>query len=149
IAEATKDPGRTIVPGSPLQSFNSSTFSIQLPDYPITQLPDRRLVLQRRSAVALDGRSSIDAARFVEMLARVMPGGHAPWDAIWWDARIHLLLFVHRVDGIDPGMYLLARDPSAVDRLRAACGREFLWERVGEGLPLFAFARGDCRRLAQ
>jgi nitroreductase len=24
-----------------------------------------------------------------------------------------------------------------------------LWERVGEGLPLFAFARGDCRRLAQ
>jgi hypothetical protein len=149
IAAATKDPGRTIVPGSPIQSFNSSISSIQLPDYPITRLPDRGLVLQRRSAVALDGRSSIAAALFFEMLRGVMPGNHAPWDALWWDARIHLLLFVHRVDGIQSGMYLLARDPSAGDRLRAACGREFLWEHVGEALPLFALARGDVRRLAQ
>ena len=146
IAAATKDPGRTNVPGSAMQLFDRP---MQLPNYPITQLPNREIVLRRRSAVALDGRSSIDAARFFAMLTCVLPDGHAPWDAMWWDARIHLLLFVHRVDGIHPGMYLLARDPSAVDRLRAACGREFLWERVAGELPLFALARGDCRRLAQ
>ena len=146
IAAATRDPGRAIVPGSAMQLSNRP---IQLPDYQVTQLPDREIVLRRRSAVALDGRSSIAAALFFEMLTRVMPGDHAPWDAMWWDARIHLLLFVHRVDGIHSGMYLLVRDPSAGDRLRAACGREFLWERVGEALPLFALAHGDCRRLAQ
>src|SRR5437879_3514065 len=83
----------------------------------ITRLPDRRLLLQRRSAVALDGRSSIDAASFFQMLARVMPSAAPPWDAIWWDARIHFVLFVHRVDGVAPGLYVLARNVSAIDRL--------------------------------
>ena len=67
------------------------------------------LLLQRRSAVALDGRSPIDADRFFAMLSRVMPGDGAPWDAVWWSARIHLALFVHRVDGVEPGLYLLPR----------------------------------------
>ena len=39
--------------------------------------------------------------------------------------------------------------PSAPERLRAACGREFLWEQAHASLPLFALARGDCRVLAQ
>jgi hypothetical protein len=59
------------------------------------------------------------------------------------------VLFVHRVDGLSPGMYLLARDAAAVDRLKAACGREFLWEPAGGALPLFRLAGGDCRALAQ
>jgi SagB-type dehydrogenase family enzyme len=142
IAAATRDPGRTIAP-----------IPNQFPDYPITRLPDRPLdrplVLQRRSAVSFDGRGSIDAARCFAMLSAVMPCEGPPWDALWWDARIHLLLFVHRVNGLDPGVYLLARHRSAPDRLRAACGREFLWEPCHDSLPLFALERGDCRRLAQ
>jgi hypothetical protein len=151
IAEATRDPGPAIPPAVSIESTPStpSTPSIQLPEDPIGRLPTRDLVLQRRSAVALDGRSSIDAARFFAMLTRVMPDDRAPWDALWWDARIHFVLFVHRVDGILPGLYLLARDVSAVDRLRAACGRDFLWERINEAVPLFALARGDCRDLAR
>jgi nitroreductase len=107
------------------------------------------LVLQRRSAVAFDGVSTIGGATFFEMLSRVMPQSAAPWDALWWDARVHLAIFVHRVDGLAPGLYLLVRDPSAVDRLRAACGREFLWESIGDALPLYRLARGDCRAMAR
>ena len=29
----------------------------------------------------------------------------APWDAIPWEPAIHFGLFVHRVDGIEPGLY--------------------------------------------
>jgi SagB-type dehydrogenase family enzyme len=142
IAVATRDPGRptpSILPIVP----------IQLPDYPITQSPDRALVLQRRSAVAFDEVSTIGAATFFAMLSRVMPQAAAPWDALWWEARVHLAIFVHRVEGLAPGLYLLARDRSAVDRLRAACGREFLWEPIGEALPLYLLARGDCRGMAR
>ncbi len=125
-----------------------------------TLLPDRdldarALMLQRRSALAFDGRSSIDLSRFVRMMSRVMPAPHAPWDALWWGARIHLLLFVHRVDGLEPGLYLLPRDPAVIDRLRAACGRALLWEPVPDGgvpdlaIPLVCLARGDCRRVSQ
>jgi hypothetical protein len=107
------------------------------------------LLLQRRSAVSFDGHGSTDAATFLAMLSRTMPHAGSPWDALWWDARIHFAIFVHRVTGIAPGLYLLAREASAVDRLRAACGRDFLWERVSEPLPLFLLAPGDCRAVAR
>jgi hypothetical protein len=107
------------------------------------------LVLQRRSAVALDGRSSISADRFFAILARALPAAAPPWDALWWDARIHLALFVHRVDGVEPGLYVLVRNDRALDGLRRAMTRDFLWERATDRLPLFRLARGDCRRLAE
>jgi hypothetical protein len=107
------------------------------------------VILQRRSAVAFDGASALAAPAFRSMLSSVMPTAAPPWDALWWDARIHLAIFVHRVDGVEPGLYVLARDRSAVDRLRAACGREFLWEPADAALPLYRLARGDCRALAR
>jgi nitroreductase len=82
------------------------------------------------------------------MLARVMPEPRAPWNALWWSATIHLVIFVHRVDGLAPGMYLLARDPLALDRLRAACGRDFLWEAAHDTLLFFCLEHGACRALA-
>jgi len=106
------------------------------------------LLLQRRSALALDGHSSIGVEAFFAMLARVMPDDRAPWDAVWWDARIHLALFVHRVEGLSPGFYMLVRHPAALDRLRAACGRDFPWTRVSDVVPLYALAPGDARRVA-
>ena len=111
--------------------------------------PARDIIIQRRSAVAFDGRSTIGRSAFFDMLSRVMPGPHAPWDALWWTPRIHLAIFVHRVDDVAPGMYLLTRDRQAFDRLRAACGREVLWEAAHDQLPLFFLASGDCRSLAR
>ena len=139
IASVTRDPGRSL-PAPPAPPAHPA--STAPPAYPAS------LLLQRRSAVALDGRTSIGADRFFAMLARVMPDATAPWDALWWDARIHLVLFVHRVDDLESGLYLLPRHPAAADRLRAAMGREFLWEPVAASLPLVRLARGDCRRLA-
>ena len=151
IAKATRDPGRSIAKVAAIAPTASTAAiaPIQSPNYPITQLPNRSLVLQRRSAVSFDSRTSIDAAAFLAMLSRVMPQPAPPWDALWWGARIHLAIFVHRVDGIAPGLYLLARNASAQGRLRAACGREFLWESASDTLPLYALTRGDCRPLAR
>ncbi len=140
VAAATRDPGRDVV---------SAPYLPAPPAPPVPPAYPAALVLQRRSAVALDGHSSIDAASFFQMLARVMPSAAPPWDAIWWDARIHFVLFVHRVDGVAPGLYVLARNPSAIDRLREACGREFLWERSNGALPFFLLVPGDCRSLAR
>ena len=137
IAAATNDPGRSR-PSRPADPASPAP-----PAYPA------RVILQRRSAVSFDGQTSIGAATFFAMLSRVMPQPAPPWDALWWDARIHLAIFVHRVDEVAPGIYLLARHPSAVDRLRASCRREFLWEPASDTLPLFLLARGDCRAMAR
>jgi SagB-type dehydrogenase family enzyme len=89
----------------------------------------RQVILQRRSAVAFDARSSLPRAAFLAMLARTRPDA-PPWDAIDWPPYIHLLLFVHRVEGLTPGVYAYLRDPAVLDEWRAAMRSEFLWEPV-------------------
>jgi SagB-type dehydrogenase family enzyme len=123
--------------------------SVPSPCAHVSHVDARRLILQRRSAVAFDGRSVLDPVDFYTMLRRTMPGRHAPWDALWWEPRLHLALFVHRVDAVAPGLYLLVRNRRTLDALRAACGREFLWEAAHDDLPFYCLARGDCRNLAQ
>jgi SagB-type dehydrogenase family enzyme len=89
----------------------------------------RAIILQRRSALAFDARSTLPRATFLSMLARLQPPA-PPWDAIDWPPHIHLLIFVHRVDGLTPGLYACLRDSAVVDRWRAAMRPEFLWERI-------------------
>ncbi|MGE3507389.1 MAG: SagB/ThcOx family dehydrogenase [Vicinamibacterales bacterium] len=107
------------------------------------------IILQRRSAVAFDGMSSMSRDRLLSMLDRLMPTASAPWDTLWWTARTHLLLFVHRVTGLMPGLYVLPRSRDGESLLRNALGREFEWEPVDGPVPLARLASGDCRRMAQ
>jgi SagB-type dehydrogenase family enzyme len=113
-----------------------------------------KVILGRRSAVSMDASTAIPAATFFQMLARLVPtrdGRSMPWDALLWRPRIHLGLFVHRVKGVPPGLYALARDPEKVEKLRQAMRPEFLWLRppsCPEGLPLYLLKEGDCRTLA-
>lgn len=111
-------------------------------------VPAGRLILQRRSAVAMDGRTRISRARFLDMLARVLPDRtRCPWDALPWRPRTHLLLFVHRVDDVEPGMYLLVRHGDA-DALRVRVRPDASWTPVADGLPLFLLRAGDARATA-
>jgi SagB-type dehydrogenase family enzyme len=113
-----------------------------------------KVIVGRRSAVGMDGTTSITADTFLRMVARLVPtrdGESTPWDAIPWKPRVHLGLFVHRVRGLPPGLYALARDPEKVETLRTAMRREFLWQRaIGcpPGLHLYLLEEGDCQALA-
>ena len=141
IARATEDPGRSSVPAHLVANGDRLTRRTR-------QIDARALLLQRRSALAFDGRSTIDRATFVDMLSGVLPDARTPWNSVWWTPRVHLAIFVHRVDQLPAGLYLLLRDPQALDRLRAACRPEFLWELADEELPLRCLARGDARSLS-
>ena len=117
-----------------------------------------QVILQRRSALAFDATTSISAGSFFTMLTRVMPGVERdlcrramPWDVAPWEPAVHLALFVHRVDGLIPGLYLLARDPAKVASLRDATHPQFDWSSPSgcpDELPLFLLQAGDARALA-
>jgi hypothetical protein len=83
----------------------------------------------------LDARSSLSRDAFLSMLRRLDPAG-APFDALWWTPQVHLALFVHRVDGLLPGVYAFLRDPAAVAAWRAAMRPDFVWEHIEGGLHL-------------
>lgn len=117
-----------------------------------------QVIRQRRSALAFDGTTSISVECLYTMLSRVMPRIErelcerpAPWDVLPWAPAVHLALFVHRVDGLAPGIYLLARDPAKLPVLRAAMQRRFDWT-VPPGcradLSLFLLEEGDARQMA-
>ncbi len=119
-----------------------------------------QLIHQRRSAVAFDGRTPLAATQFFTMLDRVMPRADRPvaqrpmpWDAIPWDPAIHLALFVHRVEGLPPGIYLLLRntDPALKDTFQRSMQTQFAWtipEHCPPQLPLYLLEEGDAQRLA-
>jgi nitroreductase len=112
----------------------------------------RHLIHQRRSAVNMDGHTEISRAAFYSLLQRCMPGANRfPFNALPWSPSVHLLLFVHRVRDVTPGLYLLVRDPTRDTDLRAAFTRQFDWVRpedCPESLCLYRLAEGDCRNLA-
>lgn len=149
IARATEDVGHVHPARAAASADSTLSAHPALPACPALPAYPAHVIVRRRSALAFDGHSSIAADRWLAMLDRVMPDNSAPWDAVWWDARIHLALFVHRVDDVPPGLYLLVRNTRALEALRTALTRDFVWERTCDGLPLFLLARGDCRRLAE
>jgi len=143
VARATWQAG----PGDAFpESFHFDNRSLTAGDAP---LPLRRIIQQRRSAVALDGRTGITRDAFYQILLKAMPGaGQVPFTAVPWRPRIDLLLFVHRVEGVEPGLYALLRDPSHEQTLRAALHPRFLWlrpPRCPVSLPLFLLEAGDAR----
>jgi SagB-type dehydrogenase family enzyme len=112
----------------------------------------RHVVRQRRSAVALDGKTGISAEAFYGILENVMPrAGRAPFDALPWSPRLHLAIFVHRVEGLEPGLYWLQRDADRQDAIRAACRPEFLWAKPAgcpPDLPLSLLFPSDLKQAA-
>ena len=116
------------------------------------------IIRQRRSAVAFDGKTSISAATFFRMIQRVMPGADRsqferpmPWDAWPYDPAIHLMLFIHRVAGLTPGLYFLVRDPKKLSFIQRSMNPELTWTAAPgcpEDLPLYWLLEGDARKLA-
>ena len=128
------------------------------PAMSLRELSAGQVIRQRRSALAFDGKTSISVDCFFTMLSRVMPRAEnelcerpTPWNVLPWAPAVHLALFVHRVDGLAPGIYLLARDSAKVPVLKAAMQRRFDWT-VPPGcpadLPLFLLEEGDARQMA-
>jgi SagB-type dehydrogenase family enzyme len=108
--------------------------------------PWREVVHHRRSAVAMDGRTSMAREDFLAVLRRTLPRG-VPFE-LFARPRVDLALFVHRVEGLERGLYLLVRDEARAADLRAALRESFDWERVEEGLSLWRLHSGDLRGLA-
>jgi SagB-type dehydrogenase family enzyme len=111
------------------------------------------LIRGRRSAVALDGVTGLPASAFFALLGRLLPRPAVPpWDVLPWAPRVHPVVFVHRVDGLAPGVYLVERDPRAHAALREALPPPFAWAPPAggpEGLPFFLLKEGDARPLAR
>jgi hypothetical protein len=117
-----------------------------------------QIIRQRRSAVSFDGKTSITTTTFFRMMQLVMPRPDLPqldrpmpWDVWPYDPAIHLMLFVHRVEGLTPGLYFLVRDPQKLSHIQQCMNPELTWTPAAgcpENLPLYWLLEGDAKKLA-
>ncbi|MDI9846657.1 SagB family peptide dehydrogenase [Rhodoblastus sp. 17X3] len=110
------------------------------------------LILQRRSAQHFDARHVMPAEEFFAILESVMAQPRAPWTVWNFAPRVHPILFVHRVAGVEPGLYALPRGGKSLALLRQSLDPDFVWSRVAgapESLPLYLLKIGDARGAAR
>ncbi len=110
------------------------------------------MVLRRRSAQHFDAKFSMPATQFFTLLDGLQVRAAAPWSVWSFQPRLHPILFVHRVDGLSPGLYALPRHPQAEKLLRHSLDADYLWAKVAEApdhLPLFLLKPGDARGAAR
>jgi SagB-type dehydrogenase family enzyme len=141
-----------------MQPGHAQKHALSRPDPLMSHILAGQMIRQRRSAVAFDGKTSITSATFFRMLERVMPhvempqmARPMPWDLWPYNPAIHLMLFVHRVEGLMPGLYFLVRDRTKLTFLQQSTNSELNWDPAPgcpEDLPLYWLLEGDAKRLA-
>ncbi len=113
----------------------------------------RRMIRQRRSAVSMDGQTSLPRDDFYRMLERTLAvPGAVPFAALPWKSHLHLALLVHRVETLPRGLYLLVRDPAQTTALQAALAQADPWHKppgCPESLPLYCLIETDARAAAR
>lgn len=103
-----------------------------------------RIIRKRRSAVSFDGKGVFPKERFFSLLSRTLPRKNSPpFDAAPIPPSVHLLLFVHRVEGLLPGLYFFCRNSEHLPRLRKAMKPACLWQPVQDGLPLYLLSEEE------
>jgi SagB-type dehydrogenase family enzyme len=120
---------------------------LNVPDLPGSDLATGTVIRRRRSAQRMTKGIGIGRDAFFRLLSRTLPDPtQVPFTSFPWPARLALFLFVHAVEGLEPGLYVLIRDPASAGRLRAACDPGFAWEVVPDcPLPLYLLGLGDLR----
>jgi SagB-type dehydrogenase family enzyme len=111
------------------------------------------IIQQRRSAQAFDGISTLPLENFYRMLDCVLPRQNTPpFDSLLCAPRIHLVIFVHRVAGLESGLYVLARSANGEKNLRENLSADFDWikaDTTAEHLALYQLASGNSQNAAR
>jgi SagB-type dehydrogenase family enzyme len=110
------------------------------------------IILNRRSAQRFDSKFAMSAETFYRMLDCLLVRPVAPWDVWTYTPRIHPIFFIHRVDGLEAGLYLLPRHPKAAHALHDTLNPDFVWQSLENApghLPLIKLMPADCRAVAR
>src|SRR5260370_293323 len=113
--------------------------------------PATGIIRHRRTALSFDGTTPLPRAAFLRILDLTLPRPQTPPFNLWnLPVKVHLVLFVHRVSGLEPGLYLWVRELQQLEDLRAAFRPDFHWAcEHPQECPLFQLGRAHLRDFAK
>ena len=107
------------------------------------------IIRQRRSATNFNSDGSITKDHFLAMLDKTVARNDcAPFDVQLMEPAVNLLLFVHSVEALDPGLYFFFRNDEDLDEIKRRSHPDFLWNRVQKGFSLYLLKKGNFRHAA-
>ena len=126
----------------------------QAPHLPLPVLshnrPASQLIRQRRSAQHFNGKAdSLPLADFQRILTALLPNAKPPFTAWNWPPQVVMVLFVHRVDGLEPGLYVLPRGAASLAELKSICSADFDWLPVEAPFEFYRLTVGNVRQAAK
>lgn len=125
-------------------------------DFLEKDIPDQKgedIIRKRRSAQSYDAKTSISKEHFFGILDKTIARNNkAPFDMELGNSSVHLVLFVHRVEGLEHGVYFLVRNKDDFADIKSRTDPQFLWEKtaaIPDELPLYLLKKCDFRYEAQ
>ncbi|MEH6454288.1 MAG: SagB/ThcOx family dehydrogenase [Psychromonas sp.] len=110
----------------------------------------QEIIFNRRSAQSYDQvKSQMRVEDFMHSLSCTLPSNTCPFDVFPYQAQVHLAIFVHAINGLAPGLYLLLRNAQHLQQLKNECDQRFLWQEIDTQLPLYLLEKGNFRQIAQ
>jgi SagB-type dehydrogenase family enzyme len=92
-------------------------------------VPLRSVIHRRRSALEMNNSTYMDEESFYGILRRTLPDKNPVFETLAFGPFAHLLLFVNRVKGLLPGLYIFLRKPGEKEEFKTAFRPDFLWEK--------------------
>ena len=115
-------------------------------------LQAKDIIQRRRSAQRFDGITTIESSDFFRMLDMLIPRQKTPpWDVLPWPPRLHLVLFVHRVNGLENGLYIMLRNERALEPLKTTLTDKLEWLPVDQApghLNLYRLLKANSQKAA-
>jgi SagB-type dehydrogenase family enzyme len=117
---------------------------------PRQNLVTSTLIRQRRSAQNFNGKvEPTPLADFQRMLCSLLPNQKPPFTAWNWSPAVHIFIFVHRIENLEPGLYFLPRNTSDIPSIQAALSSDFVWQTVPAPCLFYLLTPGNVRKAAQ
>lgn len=114
------------------------------------RIPATQLIRQRRSAQHFNGLApSIGGEHLLRILDAVRPADKPPFDGWNWASAVHLGLFVHKVEGLTPGIYAFPRSEQGLACLKNTLNAAFGWQPLAEFPGLYLLHEADVRKPAK
>ncbi|MCJ7443847.1 MAG: hypothetical protein MUO26_04850 [Methanotrichaceae archaeon] len=110
-----------------------------------------RIIRKRRSAQVMDGQMGISLDNFSKILDLIKPS-QVPFCPGLRRSYVDLVFFIHRVQGLGNGLYLMVRDNGRAKKLQEFMNPEFEWKKLSNfpaDIDLYLLAQGDMRFVAQ
>ncbi|MGY6277031.1 SagB/ThcOx family dehydrogenase [Methylomonas sp. MgM2] len=138
---------QTRKPATAVERWPAPTLELPKPSH---DMPASRLIRRRRSAQHFNGKADpLALSDFHRILMAALPNAKPPFTSWNWTPQVHMAVFVHRVTDLEPGFYLLPRDPQDVSELKQAFSADFAWHKVDAPFEFYRLVAGNVRQAAK